>query len=212
MSSVSRGVLLHGVQADHSEFPWDDLDREPAALLELMPLRFRDEAAPNVQVLHRPLVRALQENVVRHDVVVAKRRHNWDHIIVGPSPVLVRHTKYLSKLVYQIFILVDDLLLCAGVLLIVVVSRRVACPNNEIDFIPDVVLDPLERLVHQRIWRIASRRLCTVDASRSSLAVACCLFGGARVRLVEGVRVEICDMSSAAGSHSISSKTTQTYL
>lgn len=176
-----------------------------------MPLRFRDKATPNVQILHRPLVRALQENVVRHDVVVAKCRHNRDHIIVGPSPVLVRHTEDLSELVHQVFILLDDLLLCAGVLLIVVVSRRVACPNDEINIILDVVLDPLERLVHQRIWRIASRRLCAVDASRSSLAVTCCLLGGARVRLVEGVRVEICNRSSAAGSHCISSKT-QTYL
>ena len=169
-----------------------------------MPLRLWDEAAPDVQVLHGPLVRALQENVVRHDVVVAKRRHNWNHIIVGPSPVLVRHPEHLSELVYQVFILVNDLLLCAGVLLIVVVSRRVACPNDEINVIPDVVLDPLERLVHQRKRRITPRRLCAVDASRPSLAVACCVLGGARVRLVERVRVEICNLSSAAGSYSVS--------
>ena len=121
-----------------------------------MPLHFRNEAAPDVEILHRPLVRPLEEDVVRHNVVVAKGRHDGDHIVVGPSAVLVRHAKHLPKLLDQKFILAYDLLLRARMLLVVVVSRRVARPDDEVDIIPDIVLDPSECLIDQRKGGVAA--------------------------------------------------------
>lgn len=60
---------------------------------------------------------------MRHDVVIAKRRHDRDHIVVDAPAVLVRHAKDLCELLHQEFVLADDLLLCACMLLIVIVSR-----------------------------------------------------------------------------------------
>jgi hypothetical protein len=86
---------------------------------------------------------------VWHDVVVAKRWHNRNHIVIGTSPVLVRDAKYLPELVNQELILRYDLLLGTSVFLIVVVSRRVAGPDDKVDVVLDVVVDPSERLVDQ---------------------------------------------------------------
>jgi hypothetical protein len=121
-----------------------------------MPLRFRDEAAPDVEVLHRPLVRPLEEDVVRHNVIVAKGWDDGDHIVIGPSAVLVRHAKHFPKLLDQKFVLAYDLLLRARMLLVVVVPRRVARPDDEVDIVPDILLDPSERLIDQRKWGVAS--------------------------------------------------------
>jgi hypothetical protein len=64
-----------GIETNDSQFPRDDLYIEPASLLELMSLGLGDEILPYVQVLGRPLVGATQENVMRHDVIVAKGRY-----------------------------------------------------------------------------------------------------------------------------------------
>lgn len=93
---------------------------------------------------------------MRHDVVIAKRWYNGDDIVADPSAILIRHPKHLGELLYQKLILAYDLLLRARVLLVVVVSRRIACPDYKVDIVLDIVLDPSERLVDQRIWRIAS--------------------------------------------------------
>lgn len=156
LSSKMFAGRLHGVQADDSQLVWNDFHREPPALLELVPLRLRDKAAPDIQVLHRPLVRSLEKDVVRHDVVIAKCWHDRNHIVVDTSAVLVRHAEYLAKLLNQELVLADDLLLRARMFLVVVVSRRVARPNYEVDIILDIVFDPFERLIHQRKWRIAT--------------------------------------------------------
>lgn len=162
-----------------------------------MSLRLGNEAAPDVEILHRPLVRPGEKDIVRHDVVVAKRGYDRDHIVVGTSAVLVRHAKYLCKLSDQELVLAYDLLLRACMLLVVIVSRRVARPNHKIDVVLDIVVDPSKGRVDQGKRRIAAGRLCTVDACRSSLAVTCCLSRGTRVRLVERVGVEVYTMSSA---------------
>jgi hypothetical protein len=190
---------LHGIQADDSKLSRDHLDREPSTLLELMPLGLWNEAAPDVEVLFGPLVRPAQEDVVGHDVVVAKGGHNGNDVVVDGRMVALRLAKDLCELVDEKFILADDLLLSAGNLLVVVVAGRVASPDDKVDVVLDVVVDPLERLVDKREGRVASRRLCAVDASRAALAVAGGVLGGARIGLVEGIGMEVCDVQEAAG-------------
>lgn len=121
-----------------------------------MSLGLRYEAAPYVQVLHRPLVRSRKEDVVWHDIVVAKRWHNRYHIVVYSSAIFIRHTKHLTKLFDQKLVLTYDLLLRARMLLIVVVSRRVARPDHKIDIVLDIVVYPPKRLIDQREGRIAT--------------------------------------------------------
>lgn len=166
-----------------------------------MSLRFRDEAAPDVEILHRPFIRPLEKDIVRHNVVIAKGWDDGDDIVVGPPAVLVRHAKHLPKFLDQKLVLAYDLLLCARMFLVIVVPRRVARPDDEVDIVPDILLDPSERLIDQRKRRVAARRLRTVDACRASLAVTCRLRSRARVRLVERVWVEVCILWLAHKSH-----------
>lgn len=87
---------------------------------------------------------------MRHDVVVPERRHNRDHIVVNSPAVLVGHTKHLSKLCDQELVLTYDLLLRTCMFLVVVVSRRVARPDYEVDIVLNIVVDPSERLIDKR--------------------------------------------------------------
>lgn len=185
---------IHGVQADSSQLAGDHLDREPSTLLELMSLCLGYESAPNVQVIHCPRIWAASEDVMRHNVVVAKSRHNGNDKIVGPMarPGI---SKDLYKLRDHELVLVDNLIVCSRYLLVIVVARRVACPYDEVDFILDVVLYPLERLVDKGKRRVAARRLCAVDARGPSLAMACCIGCCAGICLVERVGVEVCTMT-----------------
>jgi hypothetical protein len=163
-----------------------------------MSLGFGYEAAPNVQVVHGPGIWPAGEDVVRHDVVIAKRGYDgYDK--VGGSVTRAGLAKDLDKLGDHEPVLVDNLLVRSRYLLVIVVAGRVACPYDEVNFILDVVLDPLERLVDEGKGRVAACRLCAVDASGAALAMACCVGGGARVRLVEGVGVEICTVTLAGG-------------
>lgn len=190
--------LVHGVEAYSSQFPRNDLDGEPAALLELVSLRFGDKLAPDVEVAHGPRVWPAGEDVVRHNVVVAKSGHNGYHKVTRPM-ARAGLAKDLDKLGDHKFVLVDNLLVRPRYLLVVVVAGRVAGPDDKVDLILDVVVYPLERLVDEGIGRVASRRLCAVDASRAALAMACGGGGGAGIRLVEGVGVEVCTMTLAGG-------------
>lgn len=156
-----------------------------------MSLSLRYKAAPDVQVFHRPLVWSGKEDVVWHNIVVAKGWHNRYHIVVYSSAILIRHTKHFTKLFDQELVLAYDLLLRACVFLIVVVSCRVTRPDHKIDLVLDIVVDPSERLIDQRERRVATRRLSAVDACWSSFSMTCCLSCGARVRLIKWVRVEV---------------------
>ena len=157
-----------------------------------MSLRFRNEATPDIEVFHRPLIRPLEKDIVRHDVVVAKCWHYGDHIVVGPSAIFIGHAEHLPKLLDQELILAYNLLLRARMLLVVVVPCRVARPDDKVDIVPYVVLNPSKRLIDQRKRGVTTRRLCAIDACRSSLAVTCRFRSRARVRLVERVWVEVC--------------------
>lgn len=159
-----------------------------------MSLRLGYKSTPNVQVVHRPRVWTTGEDVMRHNVVVAKSRYNGNDKIVG-SMTRAGFSKDLYELGDHELVLVNNLIVCSRYLLVIVVARRVACPYDEVDFILDVVLYPLERLVDKGKRRVAARRLCAVEARGPSLAVACCVGCGAGICLVERVGVEVCTMT-----------------
>lgn len=121
-----------------------------------MSLRLRYETPPNVEILHRPAIRPGQENVMWHDVVVPKR---WDHRhcpLVGAPILVFGVSKDFCELVDHELILAQDLFLGTRELFIVIVPGRVACPNDKVYVIFDIVADPVKRLVYERIRRIAT--------------------------------------------------------
>ena len=67
----------------------NDLDVEPATLLEGVALFFRDEGAPNGGVLLGPVVWAFEEDVVRKNVVVANGRHDRHLKVVGGIVIIL---------------------------------------------------------------------------------------------------------------------------
>jgi hypothetical protein len=147
------------------------------------------ESSPDIQILHGPFVRAGQQNVVRHDVVVSKRRHDgylkrlrWVLAVAVP--------KDLGQLLHHELVLRDDLALGAGQFLVVVVACRVAGPHNEINIVGYIVFDPVQGRVDKRHGRVACRRLGAVVARGAMFAVAGCVLLGARVRLVVRVGME----------------------
>jgi hypothetical protein len=192
---------VHGVQADDGQISWYDLDAEPPALLELMALGLWDETPPHVQVLLGPAIRALQENVVWHNVVVAKGRDHGYRVLVGAPMFVLVLAEHLCELGHHIFVLLHDLLGRSWQRIVVVVPCGVARPYDKVDVVLDVVVNPLERLVDERIGRVAARRLCAVHACGPALAMACCLLRGAGIRLVVGVGVEICTTRSVPRLH-----------
>lgn len=144
------------------------------------------------------MIGALEKNVMRQDVVVTIGRDNWDDEIVGRIViVIVRASKNLSKLANDEFVQLDDLVVVPRMFLVVVVTGRVAGPDDEIDFIADVVTNPVEGGVDQRQRGVAARRLGAVVARCAVATVAGAVLGGAAIGLVEGVGVEVCETESA---------------
>lgn len=199
--TVPFSDCLHGVQAYGGQFPRNHLDREPSSLLELMSLCLRYEATPDIQILGRPSIRPAREDVVRQYVVVAESRHDWYRkgICTTTVPAL---SKNLSELGHHVLVLLYDLLLRPRNRIVIVVSRRVASPYDEVYFVFQVVVYPFERLVDERKGRVAARRLCAVNAGRATLAMARRIRGGTRVCLVERVRMEVYTDTLAASTTS----------
>lgn len=144
------------------------------------------------------MIGALEENVMRQDVIITIGRDNWDDEIVGRIViVIVRASKNLSELADDEFVQLDDLVVVPRVFLVVVVAGRVAGPDDEVDFIADVVANPVESGVDQCQWGVAARRLGAVVARCAVATVAGAVLGGAAIGLVEGVGVEVCKTESA---------------
>jgi hypothetical protein len=138
-----------------------------------MPLRLRYKTPPDIQVLDCPSIWPAQEDIVGHDIVVAKRGHDWDNkITAARSMLVILLSKHLDELGHHVFILLNDLFLGTGQVLVVVVARRVACPYHEVDVVFDIVVDPLESLVDEGEGRVAAGRLCAVDASWAMITMA----------------------------------------
>jgi len=152
---VSRGsvlrwrINLHGVQAHDGQLSRHNLCPEPAALGELMALGLWDEASPDVQILQGPPVGARGEDVMWHDVVVAKSGH--DGYSEGVRGVVVSRgpPKDLGHLADHELVLLDDLVLGARNLLIVVVAGRVSGPDDKVDVVGDMAVYPVHGRVDQ---------------------------------------------------------------
>ena len=191
MPKLSRD--LHRVHADDRQIVGNHLHVEPTAPLELVPLRLRYEIPPNFQVFQRPFVRPSLEDIVRHHIIVAKRRNDRNGKIVCRVCVVdvVVLPENLCELGNQQLILFHDLLLAPWELLVVVVPRRVPRPDHEVDSALEVLLDPLESRVEKGYRGITVGRLCAIDSRRPMSSVTGRSFLRGGVCLVERIEVEV---------------------
>src|SRR5688572_10277589 len=137
---VNNGIAIeevHGIQAYDSEVSGDNLDLKPAAILERVALLFRDEPVPDLTVSVKPLVGAGIEDVMRKEVVVSKSRD--DRYIHFPALA----ANGLDELVRDKAIRTDHSLGISGVLLVAIMPSCIACPDNEVHVIFDVVANPV---------------------------------------------------------------------
>lgn len=130
---------------------------------------------------------------MRHDIVVAERRYDWNRKVIGRVlvPVILALSKHLGELLHHQLILLYDLLLCAWNLLVVIVSRRITRPDDKIYAVFQILFNPLERLVDQRYGCVAAGRLRAVDSRRSAFPVTCRLRLGTRICLEKWVGVNV---------------------
>lgn len=85
----------------------------------------------------------------------------------------------------------QDLLDAARELLVVVVACRVAGPDDEINRVFDVLIYPVKGRIDQREGAVTVARLGAISTSRAFLSMACCVFIGSGIGLVEGVGMEV---------------------
>ena len=83
---------------------------------------------------------------MRKDVIVPKRWNDRNDKVICRVRVVevVGFAKDFNKLVDDEAVEFDDLFVVAGITIVVVVSSRVTCPNNEVNLIFYVLLDPFE--------------------------------------------------------------------
>lgn len=86
-----------------------------------------------------------------HYVVVTERRDHRYGPLIHLSMLVLILSKDLRKLGDHEFILLYNLLGCSRDRVVVIVPRRIACPYDKVNVILDIVVDPFERLVDQRI-------------------------------------------------------------
>ena len=168
-STPPQILRLQCVQAEDGEAIWNDFDVEPAASLKGVPLLLGDESPPDLSIPPGPPVGPRREHVVRENVVITKVRDDGYQHIVGRIGVMkiVIFAKDLDKLLDQKFILLQDLLFRPRQLFIIVMSCRVASPDDEVYRIFEIRFDPSEGLVDQRVWGVAFGVFCPVQAGRT---------------------------------------------
>jgi hypothetical protein len=84
----------------------------------------------------------------------------------------------------------------SGNLLVVVVTRRIAGPDDKVDRVLEFVADPVEGGIDEGDGRVAVGCLGTVEACGTMTSVTRAVFVYGRVDLVEGIRMEVCRMAS----------------
>ena len=163
------------VQAEDSQFSWYDFNKEPAPSFKSMTLLFWDELPPDMGELSGPPGRASLHDVVGHNIIVAPCRDNRYSEVVGWIPIInvVTLAPNLCEFGDEHLVQIDDFAGCAWYLGIAIMSRRVASPNDEIDFIFEVVIEPLECCIDKSEWRITIRRLGAEDTCRPGITMAC---------------------------------------
>lgn len=163
-----------------------------------MPLRLRDKPPPNIGVFHSPFIRPTQQNIMRHNVVISKSRDDRNPECLRRIFLIRPTAKHLGELLHHKLILRDYLILSARLLLVVIVSRRVAGPDDKIHVIGYIVLDPVHGRVDEGNGRVAARCFGAIVAGRSMFSVAGSVRLGARIRLVVRVWMEVWTTSLAS--------------
>lgn len=132
------------------------------------------------------------------NVIVPERRHDrHDKIIVRVGIVdVVSLAKDLDKLGDDELVESNDLLVRSRVVLVVVVSRGIARPDDEVDVILDVVVDPLESRIYQAERTITTGDFRPVVPGRPFPGVTLIIWR--RVEFVEGVGMNVCQGTLAA--------------
>jgi len=179
------------IEAEDDQFSRYNINREPPTLCELMSLLFRDEFSPYIQVRAGPQVRASVEDVVRKDVIVAECRYDWDGEIVVRVVVMVACVKDLLKLLRNKSVQANDLFSCSRNLFVIVVTSRIACPDDKVNRVSDLLIYPIECRVDKRDGRVAIRSFRSIISSRAVSSMTGITFFGRRVGLVEAIGMEI---------------------
>ncbi|KAL8881566.1 MAG: hypothetical protein Q9198_001250 [Flavoplaca austrocitrina] len=191
---IVRVEEVKGVEADDGKLIWNDLDEEPSTSFKSMALFLRDKFAPDVGVALSPSVGTLGENIMRKDIVVAEVGHDGYGEVVGGIGVIdvVVLAKHLDELLDEHLIQPDDLSLAAWDELVVIVTSGIAGPDDEVDGIFEIVVDPLESSIDQGEGGITIGFLGAEDAgiARAPVASIIAVCGGELA--VEWVWVEIC--------------------
>jgi hypothetical protein len=175
---------VHCVEAEDGKTIGNDLDEEPTTKLKGVALLLGDEAVPDIAVEVQPPVGARIEDVVGEEVIVAKRGDNGDVELVAGG-------KGLEEFVGNDAVCAQDLLGAAWVVLVAVVTGRVASPDDEVNVVLDISGDPVKGGIDERERRVTVRRLGAKGASKSMAAVASDALLSGRVNFVELIGVKI---------------------
>ena len=130
---------------------------------------------------------------MREDVIVAEVGNDGDDEIIGRVGVVdvVLLAKHLDEFVDQQLVQIDDLFLASWDELVVVVASRVTGPDNKVNGVFEVVVDPLKRSVDQADGGIAVGFLRTEDTSVAFAPMACIVTIRGRVLAVERIGMKI---------------------
>ncbi len=185
---------VEGIEAEDGKLVGDDLDEEPSPSVEAVALFLGDELPPDPGELLGPPVGTGGEDVVWKNVVVAEIGHDGYGEIVGGIGVVevVGFAKELDEFVDEHLIQLDDLFGAARDELVIVVASGIPGPDDKVDGIFEVVVDPLKGSVDQGDGGVTVGPLGAEDTGvalppMASIIVLC---GG--VSTVESVWVEVC--------------------
>lgn len=185
-----ESVFLHGIETDHGQSIWNDLDVERPSFAKGMPLLGRDEIPPYLAVRPGPFIRASRELIMWRDIIVSNCRDHRHGASIHSTAI--GNPKDLDELVRDQPVLIKHLLLGSRDLFVIRVTRRVSGPDDKVYRVLQVCLDPSEGRVDERKRRVAVAHLGAVVACGAGSSMACRIALGGRMDLVERVRMQVC--------------------
>ena len=167
--------------------------------MKLMALLLGDKISPDIEVSRGPTIRPTKKDIMRKNIIVSKGRNYRNLEIIGRVGVVevVVLAKDIDEARDEEAVLRKHLILATGDVFVVVMTRTVARPYDEIDAVGDIVFDPLERGIDQRNWAVAVAEFGTVRSGRSGATMTSSLLLGRCIVFVERIWVEICRCSGA---------------
>lgn len=139
-----------------------------------------DKLVPDFAVLLRPPVRTGLHDIMRHYIVIPESRNNGDGVLSA---------KDLGEFVHHELIQADDLICRAGIPLIIVMPCRVTSPDDKVNLVFKVVLNPAKCLVNEGNWRVAFSLFGAIVPGGALTSVAALFVGCSG--LVKGVWMKI---------------------